>query len=124
MKNKESKKPDPTTNYLNVYVLFKTIHMPTITTRVPKPMLKQIDEFSKQKHMDRSTILRNLLARGLEQENKEHVLSLYKQHKITLQKLASLLDITYIDALELLHQEGLQLDYGKEELQEDLSGLR
>lgn len=98
--------------------------MPTVTTRVSSPMLQEIDTFSRQSHTDRSTFLRNLLSKGLEFQKQEQVLQLYQQRKITLQKMASLLNITYLDALELLRQKELHLDYGLEELQEDLRGLQ
>ena len=98
--------------------------MTTVTTRVPKPMLSEIDKVSKEKHMDRSTLLRNLIACGLQEERKERVLWMYKQRRITLQKVGDMLDITYLDALELLKREDLHIDYGLEELKEDLRGLR
>ena len=98
--------------------------MPTVTTRVSAPMLQEIDTFSKRSHIDRSTLLRNLLAKGLELKQQEYALELYQQRKISLQKMASLLEMTYLDALELLKQNEIHLDYGVEELQEDLRGLQ
>lgn len=98
--------------------------MPTVTTRVPQPMLQEIDTFSRRSHIDRSTLLRNLLASGLEQKRKEYALNLYQEHKISLQKLAHMLSITYLDAVDLLRQKHLHVDYGLEELQEDLRGLQ
>ncbi len=97
--------------------------MPTVTTRVPSPMLHEIDTFSKRSQVDRSTLLRNLLAKGLEFQKQEYALKLYQNRKITLQKMASLLGITYLDTIELLKQKELHLDYGLEELREDLRGL-
>ncbi len=56
-------------------------------------------------------------------KKQKYTLQLYQQQKITLQKMASLLDITYLDALELLKQREIPFDYGIEELQEDLRNL-
>lgn len=111
--------------FIKLYTFYsKRYKMTTVTTRVPEPMLKEIDMFSRKKHIDRSTLLRNLIARGLEIERKERALELYRQHKITLQKMASLLEITYLDALEIIKEENLHLDYGLDELKEDLRGLQ
>ena len=98
--------------------------MPTLTTRVPDGTLREIDLFSRERHMDRSTALRNLIAQGLEEEKKKRTLEQYKKRQISLQKLAFVLKISYLDALDLIEQEGLHLDYGLAELEEDLRGLR
>lgn len=56
-------------------------------------------------------------------KKQKYALQLYQQQKITLQKMASLLGITYLDSLELLKQKEIPFDYGIEELQEDLRNL-
>ena len=96
----------------------------TITTRVPKETLEEIDKYSKEKHMDRATLLRNLIEQGLEYEKKEKILQQYKNRKISLQRAAELLKIDLTEMLELVKREDLHLDYTEEELREDLKGLR
>ncbi len=95
----------------------------TVTTRVAEEVLRQIDEFSADKNMDRATMLRNLIAQGLEEEKRKKVLSEYKERKISLQKAAELLGIHLVEMLELIEREGIYLDYTAEELREDLKGL-
>ncbi|MEK6949119.1 MAG: DUF6290 family protein [Nanoarchaeota archaeon] len=96
----------------------------TVTTRVPKETLEEIDKYSKEKHMDRATMLRNLIEQGLEDEKKEKILQQYKNRKISLQKATELLKIDLTEMLELVKREDLHLDYTEEELREDLKGLR
>lgn len=96
----------------------------TVTTRVAKEILEEIDKYSKEKHMDRATMLRNLIEQGLEDEKKEKILQQYKSRKISLQKAAELLKIDLTEMLELVKREDLHLDYTEEELREDLKGLR
>ena len=98
--------------------------MPTVTTRVPENMLKEIDTFGKKKHMDRSTMLRNLLAKALDEEKKEDTLQLYKNKKVSLQRMAEILGITYLDALDLIKEEGLYLHYDMEDLKDDMRGWK
>ncbi|HLD97031.1 MAG TPA: UPF0175 family protein [Candidatus Nanoarchaeia archaeon] len=95
----------------------------TVTTRVAEEVLRQIDDFSADNKMDRATMLRNLIERGLEQEKKKKVLADYKERKISMQKAASLLGIDFLAMIDLLQTEGLYLDYTEEELREDLKGL-
>lgn len=96
----------------------------TITTRVDKETLKQIDEFSKYRQMDRATMLRNLIAEGLEKEKLERTLRLYKERKVSLAKAAEILNADLWTMLEMIKREGLYLDYSKEELEEDMRGFK
>ena len=65
----------------------------TISTRIEEKILSEIDELSKEKHMDRASFLRNLIVEGLSIEKKKKVLSMYKQRKISLAKAADMLDV-------------------------------
>ena len=96
----------------------------TITTRVSKEILEEIDKFSNEKRMDRATMLRNLIEQGLQDEKRKNVLQQYKNRKISLQKAAELLKIDLEEMLSIIKNEDLHLDYTEEELIEDLKGLR
>ena len=95
----------------------------TITTRVDKDVLKEVDKLAKDKHMDRSTFLRNLLRIGLNEEKKESTLARYKQGRISMGKAKEELGLDTIDFIELMKSEGIYLAYGTKELEEDLQGL-
>ena len=95
----------------------------TVTTRVEKEVLRDMDKIAKDKHMDRSTLLRNLIHIGLKEEKKERVLTQYKHGKISMGKAKEELGIDTVDFIELLKREGIYLNYGKAQLEEDLKGL-
>ncbi len=95
----------------------------TVTTRVSEELLKQIDAFSEEKHMDRATLLRNLIELGLLEETRKKVVSQYKNKKISLQRAASQLKLDIVEMIALVQKEGLYLDYTEKELKEDLRGL-
>ena len=95
----------------------------TISTRIEEKVLSEIDELSKEKHMDRASLLRNLIVEGLSIERKKKVLSIYKQKKISLAKAADMLDVDLWKMIDLLKEEGMYIDYSEEELREDLKGL-
>ena len=46
-----------------------------VTTRVPEETLREIDELSSRRHMDRATMLRNLIEEGMVAAKREKVLS-------------------------------------------------
>ncbi len=95
----------------------------TVTTRVPEDVLRQLDEFSSESNMDRATLLRNLIERGLAEEKQRKILLQYKGRKVSLQKAAVLLGIDLVEMIELVQKEELYLDYSSEELKDDLKGL-
>ena len=96
----------------------------TITTRVGEKILAEIDQFSKEKQMDRATFLRNLIVEGLSIEKRNKVLSMYKERKISLAKAAEILNIDIWQMIDMIKEENLYLDYSDEELSEDLKGLK
>lgn len=95
----------------------------TISTRIEEKTLAEIDELSKEKQMDRASLLRNLIVEGLSIERKRKVLCMYKDKKISLAGAAEILDIDLWSMIDMLKEENLYLDYSEEELKEDLKGL-
>ena len=96
----------------------------TISTRVEEKVLSEIDQLSKEKQMDRASMLRNLIVEGLALEKKNKVLAMYKERKISLAKAADLLELDLWQMIDLIKKENLHLDYSEEELIEDLKGLK
>lgn len=94
----------------------------TVSTRIEKNVLSEIDELSKEKQMDRASFLRNLIVEGLSIEKKKKVLGMYKERKISLAKAAEMLGINLWEMLDLIEEESIYLDYSEEELREDLKG--
>ena len=95
----------------------------TISTRIEEKVLSEIDELSKEKQMDRASLLRNLIVEGLAVERKKKVLGMYKHRKVSLAKAAEMLDVDLWKMIDLLKEEGLYMDYSEEELKEDLKCL-
>ena len=86
-------------------------------------MLREIDRYSAENHMDRATMLRNLIERGLNEEKMNKVMQGYKERKYSLQKAASLLGLDITEMISLIQKEGLYLDYDGQQLKDDLKGF-
>ena len=95
----------------------------TVTTRIDEKKLKEIDQLSLGKHMDRATMLRNLIEEGLKKEKRENVVKLFREKKISSGKARSLLSIDVDEWLAMMKEENLYFDYDKEDLEEDLKGI-
>ncbi|MBI3026715.1 UPF0175 family protein [Candidatus Woesearchaeota archaeon] len=95
----------------------------TVSTRIEEKILDEIDELTKEKHMDRASLLRNLIVEGLAIERKRKILNMCKEKRISLAKAAELLSVDLWQMIDLIKEESLYLDYSEEELKEDLEGL-
>ena len=95
----------------------------TISTRVEGAIAREIDLLSKEKHMDRATMLRNLLVEGLKHEKRRRVVELYRREKISMGKAREMLEVDLDEWLKIMHEEGLQLHYDAEMLEEDRRGI-
>ena len=96
----------------------------TVSTRIEERILSEIDELSKEKQMDRASLLRNLIVEGLSIEKKKKVLSMYKERKISMAKAAEILNIDIWQMIDIIKEENLYIDYTEEELKDDLKGLK
>ncbi len=50
---------------------------------------------------------------------KEKVLNLYKNRKITIRKMASLLGLSYVETYDLIAKEGIDIGYTVKDLKRD-----
>lgn len=94
-----------------------------IGIRLPKEILKKIEDMGKQQSEDRSTIIRKLVMEGYKQQMKEKVLQSYLQGKITLTEAAYQAGLTVWEFEQYLIQQGYKSDYSLEDLEKELKIL-
>lgn len=96
----------------------------TLTTRAPDALAKEIEILAKQEHLDKSSLIRRLLASAVEEKRKVNALNLYKDGKISIGKAAAIAKLSVWEMLDLIIEKGIHIDYGADELLEDLLPLR
>ena len=94
-----------------------------VTVSIDENIRKELDVLSKESHVDLSTLLKKLILRGLEFEKRKSVIKLYEDRKISFQKAAELFEISICEMFESLKRENIHIDYGFEELEDDLEPL-
>ena len=94
-----------------------------ITAFVDNNVLSGIDILSREFHRNRTEIVNELIREGLKLELKKRAIEYYKNRKVTLQKAAEMMGVSIWEMLDILKQEDLHLDYGLDELQEDLEPI-
>jgi predicted HTH domain antitoxin len=94
-----------------------------ITLRLPREMLEQLDGLAQREHRDRSSVIRDLLERGVGERRVEHALELYRTGRVTGWKAAQMAGVSLWRFHEALRERGVLLQYSEHDLEEDLRGL-
>lgn len=95
-----------------------------LTTRAPDALAREIEALAREEHLDKSALIRRLLVEALQEKRKEKALGLYREGKVSMGKAASIAKISIWEFMDLVREKGLHIDYGGEELFEDLEPLR
>ena len=94
-----------------------------ISIRLTEELDKKLKKLAEQEGEDRSTLVRELLLKGLEEKQLEQVLDLYKKGKITMWKAAQIAGISLWKMMEIIKERKIELNYSEEDLEEDLEPL-
>ena len=94
--------------------------METVSTRLTKHYLHEIEEMSVQENVTKSTILRKLIMAGLDEYRTKKAFESYCEGKVSLWKAATMAGMTYRGALEELKKRNIPFRYEKEDLDVDI----
>jgi len=86
--------------------------------------MKDLELIAAKEQMNRTAVVRRLLAEGVKRWRLEHALHLYEDGQLTKEQAAELAGVSIYDILEALRRRGTMVQYSLEELREDLALLR
>lgn len=92
-----------------------------IVARVSEEVNGVIDFFAQEEQVDKSTEIRQLLARATREKMMEYALFKYKNKDITLWKAAKLAKIPLSTMMARAAQQKIPLQYDQEDLKEDFA---
>ena len=95
----------------------------TVSVRIDKEELKEIDELSKIEKKTKSNVLREVLELGLKDKKLELAIEKFRNNEATAWKAARMADIPLTQFMDILVQKGIDFHYGVKELKEDFEGL-
>lgn len=82
--------------------------------------LVQLDALALRCGLDRSGMTKSLLRRGLAELRFEQAVEAYREGRVTLNRAAEMAALSVWDFMARMDAAGLRLDYGVQELEEDL----
>lgn len=78
-----------------------------INATIPGKILKQIDEYANEMQEDRSTAIRQLVAKALLEEKRKRIAKAFATHRLSVREAAEELGVDYWDLQEMLEKEGI-----------------
>ncbi|MCC5789138.1 MAG: UPF0175 family protein [Opitutales bacterium] len=94
----------------------------TVSTRLNEEELALLDEMAERSGLDRASLTKTLLRRGLGQLRFDEAVSAYRMSQVTLSRAAEMAGISIWDFIARMDEQDLTLHYGIAELEEDLNG--
>ncbi|HKZ49295.1 MAG TPA: UPF0175 family protein [Thermoplasmata archaeon] len=99
--------------------------MATVTAlRLPEDLRKELDRLASAEGKDRSEVVREILRRGIAERKLERALEAYQRGKATLVKASHMAGLTVWEMLEVFRDRKITIQYGVDDLEEDLRTLR
>lgn len=90
------------------------------TIRIDNTLYDEIKDVASLQKIGMKEILKKAIHEGVASMKEKYVLELYRNNKITLSRAAEMLSVDIWEMIEKVRSSDLHLDYGMEELREDL----
>ena len=97
--------------------------MVTVSFRLPKRVAAEIEKLARQKGVDKSAVLRELVTDALRRAKTEAALNLVRKRKITLWKAAEMAGTSLREMLELLPRENVPYPISPDELEKEIEEI-
>lgn len=94
-----------------------------VSARLPKEMVRFIEEIAREERVDKSTILERALEHYLREWRINKAVELYRDGLVTLSRAAEIAGVSIWEMIDVLAQKKVTLQYGVEDFEEDLKAL-
>lgn len=94
-----------------------------ITARVPEDIYEVIEMISEEEQLDRSTTIKRLLKRGIEDWQLETAVRQYQDGAISIGRAADLAGISIWRFLDVLDERGVDANYTVDDLEADIAAV-
>ncbi|MHA1718822.1 MAG: UPF0175 family protein [Promethearchaeota archaeon] len=84
---------------------------------IPKDMNDEIEELQKILKMDKSTLIRHLLSKSIEEIRIEAALKEYQNEKVSFGKASEIAGVNLWRFIDICHQKNIALKFSKEDAQ-------
>ncbi|MBO3798348.1 MAG: UPF0175 family protein [Thermoproteota archaeon] len=93
----------------------------TISLRLPRKILRELNELATKEGKDRSKLIREILEQSIKAKNLEHAVELYRKGQATGWKAAQMAGISLWRFYKALTDKGVLIQYSEHDLEMDLT---
>ncbi|MEM2087150.1 MAG: UPF0175 family protein [Thermoproteota archaeon] len=93
----------------------------TISLRLPRKILRELNELATREGKDRSKLIREILEQSIKAKNLEHAIELYRKGQATGWKAAQMAGISLWRFYKALTDKGVLIQYSEHDLEMDLT---
>jgi predicted HTH domain antitoxin len=95
-----------------------------ITARLDHDIDKNLALIAKTEHLDRSTVMRRLLSKGLAEWRKDRAMEKYKKGQYSAEQAATFAKVGLWTFFDILRKNNVVVNYDLEELEEDVLTIK
>lgn len=95
----------------------------TVSARIQKSQAEEIERLASKKGIDKSAVIRELLAMALHDKRIEEALNQVQAMRITVWKAAEIAGVTYREMLELLKIHNIPFPLSEQELRREIEEI-
>jgi predicted HTH domain antitoxin len=96
----------------------------TIGVRIPKEILRDLEESAKEENVDKFTVIRRFILEGLREYKRERAARLYKERRVAIAGAAELAGLTVIVMVDYLIRKRYKSSYSYEDLEKEMELIR
>lgn len=96
----------------------------SIGVRLPKDVLKYIEEEARRENVDRSAMIRRFMEKGIAEFRKERAAALYMEGKTSISGAAEMAGLTIPEMVQLLVSKGYRSSYSLEDFRRGVKLLQ
>ncbi len=82
--------------------------------------MRKLREIAQKEGKDRSTIIREMLEKGVKEKSKEQAVELYRSGQVTGWRAAQLAGVSLWNFYKILDEKGVLIQYSEQDLERDL----
>ena len=90
-----------------------------LAIRPTKEIEEKLEKLIRIEKIEKSTLIRKILNKGIDEELKKCAIELFENRKISLAKAADLANVSLREMMDLIREKGISLHITSEDIQED-----
>ncbi|MFQ6016190.1 MAG: UPF0175 family protein [Anaerolineae bacterium] len=94
-----------------------------LNVRLAPEIIRDLDEIARAEDLDKTTVVRRLIADGIRRWRLEYALKLYQEGRISKARAAEMAGVSLYEVMDAIRQRGLQAQYTLEEALEDMKDI-